>query len=214
MPTRHMRRPSRGAERARVRGTTGGGGAGYPQQAGQGPGASVPVEVIVEDGGWDAPALGGWADRAVAAALDHLGLDPARFEIAILACSDDRIAALNAQFRGRPVATNVLSWPAEERRATAPGAKPPLPAAGTPDDPAALGDLALARETCQREAEAAGKPFSAHVTHLLVHGVLHLLGYDHMRTQDADLMEACEAEILAQLGIANPYLDTGAGRPG
>ena len=160
------------------------------------------VETIIEDERWAEAGLEPLAERACAAALDHLGIDGA--EISLLACDDTRIAALNADFRGKPVPTNVLSWPSEERGAEVPGGEP------LPPEDLELGDIAIAFETCAREAVAADKPFADHVTHLLVHGTLHLLGYDHIEDKDAGLMEALEVEILGKLGIADPYGEAGA----
>ena len=160
------------------------------------------VETIIEDERWAEAGLEPLAERACAAALDHLGIDGA--EISLLACDDTRIAALNADFRGKPVPTNVLSWPSEERGAEVPGGEP------LPPEDLELGDIAIAFETCAREAAAADKPFADHVTHLLVHGTLHLLGYDHIEDKDAGLMEALEVEILGKLGIADPYGGAGA----
>jgi probable rRNA maturation factor len=77
--------------------------------------------------------------------------------------------------------------------------------------PTELGDIAIAFETCEEEAAAHGKTMHDHVTHLLVHGILHLLGYDHIRDPDAELMEATEVRILAKLGLDDPYVWTGAG---
>jgi probable rRNA maturation factor len=162
----------------------------------------VSVEVVIEDDRWAEAGLVGLARRAADATLAHLGLDPAAWEIAVLGCDDARIAALNADFRGKSRPTNVLSWPSEDRAAGAPGAAPVPP---DPDEGPELGDIALAFETCAREADLAGLPRDAHVTHLVVHGTLHLLGYDHVRDADADLMERIEVEVLASLGIANPY---------
>ncbi|WP_126974715.1 rRNA maturation RNase YbeY [Frigidibacter oleivorans] len=162
------------------------------------------VDTIAEDDRWQAFGLDGIAERAGRATLRDLGLDPAGFEISLMGCDDARIAALNAEFRGKPLPTNVLSWPSEERGAEAEGAAPDLPA-GDPDMPEELGDIAIAWDTCDREAAEAGKPMADHVTHLLVHAVLHLLGYDHERDGDAALMEGTEARVLAGLGLANPY---------
>jgi probable rRNA maturation factor len=162
------------------------------------------VDVLVEDPRWKAMGLVSLAEKAAQAALEHLGLKPSCFEISLLACSDARIAALNADFRGKPAPTNVLSWPSEERGADAPGGQPYLPTAHG-EDAEELGDIAIAYETCRREAEQAGRDPSAHVCHLLVHGVLHLLGYDHMTEEDAALMEGLEVEILATMGIDDPY---------
>ena len=124
-----------------------------------------------------------------------------------MGCDDARIAALNADFRGKPQPTNVLSWPSEERGAEVAGEEPDLPEAGEPDDPCELGDIAIAWETCAREAEEQGKPMVDHVTHLVVHGLLHCLGYDHVDEADAALMEGLEVEILASLGLSDPYSD-------
>ncbi|WP_435259818.1 rRNA maturation RNase YbeY [Thioclava sp. FR2] len=163
------------------------------------------VDCIIEDSRWEALELEPLALRAVEAALNHLGLPNQGVTLCLLACDDTRIAELNADFRGKPQPTNVLSWPSEERAAETPGEEPDPVEPGTPEMPEELGDLALAYETCAREAEEADKPISAHVTHLIVHGLLHLLGYDHIDDADAELMEAHEVAILASLGIDNPY---------
>ncbi len=163
------------------------------------------VETLAEDPRWQAAGLAGLAERACGAALAGLGLDPARFEIGLLGCDDARIAELNAGFRGRNAPTNVLSWPAVERRPGVPGAVPAPPEGGLPGAPEALGDVAIAWETCRREASEAGRAFEFHVAHLLVHATLHLLGYDHIDARDAALMEEREREILASLGFPDPY---------
>lgn len=161
------------------------------------------TELNTEDTRWGdlAPLI----DRATAAALSHLGHDPALFDVSVLACDDMRIRALNAQFRGKDRPTNVLSWPAWDLSPEAPGALPEPPEPGTRDDPEALGDMALAFDTCQREAVEQGKSLDDHVTHLIVHSLLHLLGYDHEDDADALRMEETEAAILATLGIRDPY---------
>ena len=158
------------------------------------------TDVVVEDARWSAVQVEDLAGRTVTAALDHLGLGAA-WEVVVLACDDARIAALNADFRGKPRPTNVLSWPSAERGAEADGGAPMPP---DPADPE-LGDIALAYETCAAEAAAAGKSLADHATHLIVHGTLHLLGYDHERDADATLMERLEVEILGKLGLADPY---------
>jgi len=159
-------------------------------------------EVIIEDGRWQAVGLEELVERAGRATLLHVGLDPDEWEISILACNDTRISELNGDFRDKPQATNVLSWPNQERAAADPGATPPPPMRG--QDPE-LGDIAIAYDYCNREAEQSGTPFSDHVTHLIVHAVLHLLGYDHVRDQDATLMETIETAILGKLGVPDPY---------
>lgn len=160
------------------------------------------VDVIIEDDRWQAAGLEPLAEAAAAAALAHLGLEPEEWEVSLLACDDARIATLNAEFRGKPTPTNVLSWPSEERASDAPGQQPDLPLPGP--DPE-LGDIAIAYDTCLREAEDGGKPLADHVTHLMVHAVLHLLGYDHENDPDAALMEGLETEILGKMGLPDPY---------
>jgi len=162
--------------------------------------ADILCEVLIEDPRWADLGLERLAQRAVSAALAHL--PAAEWEVSLLACNDARIAALNADFRGKPQPTNVLSWPSEERASDRPGTPPPPPDA---TEDLELGDLAIAFETCAAEAQAAGLPLGDHATHLLVHGTLHLLGYDHDDDADGDLMEAAETRILAALGIADPY---------
>lgn len=157
------------------------------------------VEVVIEDPRWNAAGIAQIAERAATATLAHLGLDPQAHDIVILACDDARIAALNADFRGKPRPTNVLSWPSAERAAARSGARP------APPRETALGDIAIAYETCAREAAERGIPLAAHAAHLVVHGILHLLGYDHIRDLDATLMEELEGAILGKLGIDDPY---------
>ena len=162
------------------------------------------VEVSIEDDRWADVGLDGLASVACTATLAHLGLEPSDFAISLLGCNDARIATLNAEFRDQPTSTNILSWPAEYRK---PVDTSGLAIAGHQGNglPQELGDIAMAFETCYREAREAGKPLPQHVTHLLVHGTLHLLGYDHIEDKDAAIMESLEAEVLATLGIEDPY---------
>ena len=163
------------------------------------------VDTVIEDPRWDGFGLPAVATRACTAALTYLGLPIQGFTLCLMGCDDAHIATLNADFRGKPTPTNVLSWPSEERGAEYAGDVPDLPEPGAPDDPESLGDIAIAWETCAAEAEAAGKPMADHVAHLVVHGLLHLLGYDHIDDIDATLMETTEARILEKLGISDPY---------
>ncbi|MBN2906412.1 MAG: rRNA maturation RNase YbeY [Rhodobacteraceae bacterium] len=163
------------------------------------------VEILFEDPRWQAAGLDDLAQAACDATLLHLGLDPEGHEVAVLACDDARIAELNGQFRAKPVPTNVLSWPADDLAADTDGAAPLPPEPPLPGMPQELGDIAIAYETCAREAAEQDKPMADHVTHLMVHGCLHLLGYDHIRPKDAALMEGVEVEILAKMGLADPY---------
>lgn len=156
------------------------------------------IDTVIEDERWAEAGLEDLAERAGRASLDWLGMDA---EIVVMGCDDARIATLNADFRGKPQPTNVLSWPAVEHVAHAPGAHPPLPETDS------LGDIAIAFERCRDEAAAQGKPLAVHATHLLVHAVLHLAGYDHQTDPDAATMEAAEVAILGTLGIDDPYLE-------
>lgn len=159
------------------------------------------VDVIIEDPRWEEAGLEALAEQAVRATLVHLNLDPDAWEVTVMGCDDARIATLNATFRDKQSATNVLSWPSQERGAEVPGTDP-VPPTGDIE----LGDIALAYETCQQEAAEQGKPQNQHFLHLIVHGVLHLLGYDHVREGDGDLMESHEIAILAALGVPDPYM--------
>ena len=159
------------------------------------------VDTLTEDPRWEKFGLEATADVAIRTTLLHLGLDERQWDVSLLGCNDVRISELNGEFRGKSQATNVLSWPSAVRGAKAPGNRPDHPDETDPE----LGDIAIAFETCTREAEAAGRPFQHHVTHLLVHGTLHLLGFDHENEADARLMETLEVEILATLGVPDPY---------
>ncbi|MFN3869239.1 MAG: rRNA maturation RNase YbeY [Hyphomicrobiaceae bacterium] len=155
---------------------------------------------LVEDGGdWsdvgDAAALAGAAAEAAArhaAVAALLPLEPC--EVAIALSSDEAVARLNGTYRGKPKPTNVLSFPA------APG----TPAA-TRDRGVSLGDIVLAAETVLSEARESDTPPAHHFQHLVVHAVLHLVGFDHLTPADAERMEAIEVDILGSLGIPDPY---------
>jgi probable rRNA maturation factor len=163
---------------------------------------SITLDIALEDARWQALSFEALAQKAAEAALAHLSL--AQAEISVLACDDARITELNAAFREKPSATNVLSWPAEELAPADAGALPPPPSPDF-DGSFELGDIAISYDTCAAEAAAGAKSMSDHVTHLIVHGILHLLGYDHVRDLDATLMEATEVAILGKLGIDDPY---------
>jgi probable rRNA maturation factor len=143
------------------------------------------IEVEVEDEAWrlalpDAATIASHAARAAAA-------EGPEGEIAILLTSDEAVRDLNARFRGRDTPTNVLSFPA------------PSTASGQ------LGDIALAFGVCAAEARNQGKSLAHHLSHLVIHGVLHLLGYDHQAEGEAERMEALERTLLAGMNIADPY---------
>lgn len=150
------------------------------------------TEVEVEDAAWTAalPEAEALARQAAQAALSRRAVsDPAGGEtsLVVLLTSDAVVQDLNARFRGRDAATNVLSFPAAQTASPY------------------LGDVALAHGVCAREAHDQGKPLAHHLTHLVVHGVLHLLGWDHAADAEAEAMEAAERDILAALGVPDPY---------
>ncbi len=173
-------------------------------------GSAPLVDLIIEHARWEETGLARVAERAAREALVACGLAPEDYEVSLLACDDARIATLNAEFRGKDAPTNVLSWPAFELGPAVPGSVPERPVAPADDEPVFLGDLALAYGTCVREAAEQGIPLDAHLSHLVVHGCLHLLGHDHEDARDAARMEALETKILARLGVPDPY--TGGGR--
>ncbi len=163
------------------------------------------VDILIEDPRWQAANLEGLATQAYGAVLAYFQMPDAGYEISIMGCDDARITALNQGFREKDSPTNVLSWPAEDRSTA--GKRPEIPASDPHGPPTELGDIAISYETCKREATAAGKRMEHHVTHLIVHGVLHLLGYDHIIDKDAAIMEAIEVEILGKMGISDPYCE-------
>ena len=155
------------------------------------------TEVVVAADCWQRePEAEAAVQRAIDAASAALDAETGAAEVAVMLTDDAGIRALNKEFRGIDKPTNVLSFPAPESGDN-----------DAPDVPRALGDIAIAYETLRREAEEETKPFLDHLSHLAVHGFLHLLGYDHETDDEADAMEACEVAILAQLGIPDPYAD-------
>lgn len=152
------------------------------------------VSVEVEDQAWQVlPGLDELLRSAVAAALAADGHADVDCEIAVLFTDDDAIAAINAEWRGMDKPTNVLSFPTPDDM--------PVPAG----EARLLGDIVLAHGVIAREAVEQGKTLRDHVTHLIVHGTLHLLGYDHESDREAEEMEALETRILKGLGVSNPY---------
>jgi probable rRNA maturation factor len=156
------------------------------------------TEVLVTAECWqtepDAEAV---IHRAIEAAADIADADVADAELAIMLTDDAGIRTLNANWRGMDKPTNVLSFPALQ----------PEGNSGEDDAPRMLGDIAIAYETTRREADDEQKPFDHHLSHLAVHGFLHLIGYDHENDDDAEDMESLEREILGSLGIPDPYAD-------
>lgn len=152
------------------------------------------IDVAVEAGEWPGQSeLGEWVARAAAAVFAEIGAArPGSSELGVTFSDDAHVQALNAGWRGKDKATNVLSFPAfPESRV---GPLPPM-----------LGDIVLAAETVARESALENKPLPHHIIHLVVHGLLHLLGYDHLTDAEAEEMEAVERAALARLDIPDPY---------
>jgi probable rRNA maturation factor len=145
------------------------------------------IDIEVEDQAW-AAALANAEDLAREAAAAARTLTGGG-DIVVLLTDDESVRTLNARFRGQDKATNVLSFPAA-----------PMP--GAP-----LGDIALAFGVCQAEARARNKPLADHLRHLVIHGVLHLAGYDHQDEREAARMEGIERDLLAAMKIPDPYAE-------
>lgn len=156
--------------------------------------AEDPLQIDIAAADWAAamPGLEAFAARAVEAATLQVN---AIGSVSLSFTDDAAIAKLNAEFRGKTGPTNVLSFPAA-----------PMPGPHGRH----LGDIAIAYETVAREAAAAGLSLADHAAHMIVHGVLHLAGYDHQTDNEAEEMEALERAILARLGVADPYAREGA----
>lgn len=152
------------------------------------------LQLAIEADGWPEDAvLRGKVLDAVTGAFDELELQPSPLTcLSLLFTDDETIRRLNAEWRGFDKPTNVLSFPGSET-------------AESTELPGALGDIAFALETISNEARMENKPFDHHLTHLIVHGLLHLLGYDHQTDEEAVEMETVETRILARLAIPDPY---------
>ncbi len=168
---------------------------------------SVPAEisVLIECPAWigAVPRAAVVCRRAARAALEATRVGRPLWgcaELSFVLADDGRMQALNREHRGRDRATNVLSFPT-----LAPGGLKRAAARAEGGPPLLLGDVVLAFETVRAEALAAGKPLAHHLAHLVVHGTLHLLGYDHAGAAEAERMERLETAILARLGIPDPY---------
>jgi len=145
------------------------------------------IDIEIEDPAWSRalPQADALARQAAEAALARHEPGPAA--LTILLTDDEAVRELNARFRSKDAATNVLSFP-------------------SPENPEHhLGDIALAFGVCAREAAEQGKPLAHHLQHLVAHGVLHLLGYDHINDDEAEEMEGLERIVLAELGVPDPY---------
>jgi probable rRNA maturation factor len=152
----------------------------------------IGIDILIE-GDWPPEeTLEELARRAIAAAFAEADVGQVATELSLVFTNDAHIRSLNASWRNKDKATNVLSFPAFPIKRGGP--LPPM-----------LGDIILASETIAGEAELEGKPLEHHLTHLIIHGLLHLLGYDHKTDAEAEEMEAAERRALARLAISDPY---------
>ncbi|WP_375641612.1 MULTISPECIES: rRNA maturation RNase YbeY [unclassified Bartonella] len=153
------------------------------------------IDIMVKSAGWnDEKMLYNITEKALMTTMHHVSLEDVVSEISLLFTDDEHMAQINAQWRNKNKSTNVLSFPAF-----------PLKAGNRPGP--ILGDIIIARETVVFEAEKEGKTFQDHLTHMIVHGILHLLGYDHETDDEAYKMEKLEREILQKLSIKDPYAE-------
>jgi probable rRNA maturation factor len=156
------------------------------------------TEVLVVADCWQSePDAEAVIHRAIDAAAEVTDAGVGDAELAVMLTDDSGIRTLNSNWRGIDKPTNVLSFPALQ----------PTGPDGPDDAPRMLGDIAIAYETTRKEADDEQKPFDHHLSHLAIHGFLHLIGYDHEKDDDAETMEGLERQILAQLGIPDPYAD-------
>jgi probable rRNA maturation factor len=150
---------------------------------------SLSIDLRIADSRWEALGdVDALAAHVLGRAASHV---KATGELAVLFTSDTEMSALNKEWRDLDKPTDVLSFPSGQPE--------------IPGQPQYLGDVALGYETALRDAEAMHRPFEAHASHLLIHGFLHLLGYDHIEPEDAQVMEPLESDILASLGWPDPY---------
>jgi probable rRNA maturation factor len=156
------------------------------------------VEVLVVADCWQSePDAEPIIHRAIATAAEFVAAAVGDSELAVMLTDDAGIRTLNRNWRGIDEPTNVLSFPALQ----------PSGRSGPADPPRMLGDIAIAYETTRREADEEQKPFDQHLSHLAIHGFLHLIGHDHEIDEQAETMEELEREILSQLGIPDPYAE-------
>ncbi len=153
----------------------------------------IEIDITSRCGEWPAHAEK-LAREAVAATLKAVAFTFKNGEISLVFADDAFVRSLNKEYRGKDKPTNVLSFPQMEPEETF-----------APQHFISLGDIILAEETVSREAAEQDKPLDAHISHLIVHGTLHLLGYDHIDDEEAEKMESLEIKILSTLGIKNPY---------
>ncbi|WP_413154287.1 rRNA maturation RNase YbeY [Bartonella sp. cb54] len=155
----------------------------------------ITIDITIENSGWnDKQMLYNITEKALKTTMHHVSLENVVSEVSLLFTDDKHMAQINAQWRNKNKPTNVLSFPAFPLKV---GQPPRL----------MLGDIVIARETVALEAKKEGKSFEDHLTHMIVHGVLHLLGYNHEIDDEAQQMEKLEREILQKLSIKDPYIE-------
>ncbi len=165
--------------------------------SGEGEPSRTCTDIVIEDERWVSVAgLDNLIPKLAAETLRAAHLSPGSHSVSVALLSDAEVRGLNKAFRGKDAPTNVLSFPSAATHA-----------GGCQGEPILLGDVALAYETIVSEASAQGKTVLQHAAHLVVHGVLHLAGFDHESDADAERMESAEGDILARFGIPDPYRD-------
>ena len=160
------------------------------------------VDVVIEDARWETLDLQQIANQAFFETLLLLELNHKSFACCVLACDNKQIKHLNNKFRGKNCSTNVLSFPTSLEIYEVKSTLKPTEA----NNPHELGDIAIAFEICKKEATISKVKLEHHLYHLITHSVLHLLGFDHEEEENAAKMEKIEVQVLAKLGISDPYL--------
>lgn len=148
--------------------------------------ANCHIDILVEDDAWNVFQAGVLLEQAVLYGLDYMDLADQNHELSVVLTNDQNIKALNRDYRAKDRPTNVLSFPQY--------------------DEVVLGDIVISFQTIEREAKEQGKTLEDHFQHMVVHSLLHLLGYDHIEEDDAQDMEELEINILAKLNVKNPYV--------
>ena len=160
---------------------------------------AVQVETPWPEAGWEQLAANASEAAIRATPQAELAAPPALVEVSVRLTSDEEVHQLNLQYRGKDMPTNVLSFPMVQADLLQTVSQ------NSDDGELLLGDVVLAHGVCAAEAEEKGVSLEAHATHLIVHGVLHLLGYDHQGSAEAEHMESLERDIMAGLGLHDPY---------
>ncbi|MDC0604148.1 rRNA maturation RNase YbeY [Amylibacter sp.] len=163
------------------------------------------ADIMIEDNRWSDFGLQAIANKTFGIVFNALNLSN-KWEISVLACNDAKITQLNFEYRNKAQTTNVLSWPTYNLKSKVIGQIPNKPELSDYEENL-LGDIAISFDTCEREAIERNIVFKDHTIHLLVHGCLHLLNYDHINDADALIMEKLEARLLKKMGIADPYTE-------